>query len=122
MATKMAIKTKPRPYSLLFVANGAPGGSNLTVHEITGTIKLPDEGREGTLDDPLSLPATTRGLQPATQAVRGVGPDGEPATPDDVDVLKPGEQAQVEFVPFAGGRHRERPGRGECVVHGDRRR
>ncbi|HKC10849.1 MAG TPA: hypothetical protein VKI41_02200, partial [Vicinamibacteria bacterium] len=84
----------------LFVANGAPVGSGLVVHGVTGRIKLPPgpDGILGTSDDPLSLPATANGLQPTTMPVRGVGPDGQPGTADDVDSLKPGEQGQGQFL------------------------
>jgi len=40
----------------LYVTNGAPGGSNLVVNNVTGTINLPPgaDGVVGTADDPLS--------------------------------------------------------------------
>ena len=84
----------------LFVANGAPVGSGLTVRDVKGTVKLPAGAdlQVGTADDPLALPETVRGTQPTTMAVRGVGLDGAPATADDVDVFRPGEQGQAEFL------------------------
>jgi hypothetical protein len=84
----------------LFVANGAPVGSGLTVRNVTGTIKLPPGAdRElGTDDDPLALPETVRGVQPETLPVRGVGPDGKPDTEDDEARFAPGEQGQAEFL------------------------
>ena len=84
----------------LFVANGAPGGSNLVLHEVTGKIALPPgpDGLPGTEDDPLTLPATVNGPQPDTLPVRGLGPDGEPGTGDDDEALSPGEQGQAEFT------------------------
>jgi hypothetical protein len=84
----------------LFVANGAPVGSGLTIRNVTGTVQLPP-GPDlvlGTADDPLALPDTVRGPQPSTMHVMGIGPDGTPATSDDVDVLKPSEQGQAEFL------------------------
>ncbi len=80
----------------LYVANGAPGGSNLVVHDVTGTISLPPGADQvpGTADDPLSLPATTGGPQPATLPVLGLGPDGKPS----VETLNPGETGQAEFL------------------------
>ncbi len=50
----------------LFVANGAPVGSGLTVRNVTGTVKLPPgaDHELGTDDDPLALPDTVRGAQP----------------------------------------------------------
>jgi hypothetical protein len=80
----------------LYVANGAPGGSNLVVHDVTGTIVLPPGADQvpGTADDPLSLPATTSGPQSATLPVLGLGPDGKPS----VDTLNPGETGQAEFL------------------------
>ena len=84
----------------LFVGNGAPGGTGLVVRDITGTIKLP-KGQDlapGTADDPLALPTTTEGQQPATVGVRAPGPDGAPGTSDDVGVLNAGESGQAEFL------------------------
>jgi hypothetical protein len=86
--------------AMLFVANGAPVGSGLTVKDVSGTVKLP-AGADlvlGTADDPLSLPDTVRGPQLKTQAVRAVGPDSVAGTGDDVVVLKPAEQGQAEFL------------------------
>src|SRR5262249_21808679 len=94
----------------LFVANGAPVGSGLSLGDITGTIKLPlgqdqVEGvnpKTGMNDDPLSLPKVMRDgqeiKQPKTMPVKGVGPDGVPGTGDDVASLDPGEQAEAEFL------------------------
>ena len=84
----------------LFVANGSPAGSNLSVHDVTGTILMPTgaDGVGGTADDPLALPATTRGPQSVTRSVKAVGPDGVPDTSDDVGSLNPGEQGQAEFL------------------------
>lgn len=80
----------------LYVANGAPGGSNLVVHGVTGTIVLPPGADQvpGTADDPLTLPSTVHGTQPATLSVLGLGPDGTPS----VDALNPGETGQAEFL------------------------
>lgn len=84
----------------LLVADGAPVGSGLSVHDVTGTIRLPfgADGAPGGGDDPLALPDTTRGAQDETLHVRSLGPDGEPGTGDDGDVLRPGEQGQAEFL------------------------
>jgi hypothetical protein len=84
----------------LFVANGAPGGSDLVLHDVTGKIALPPgpDGQPGTEDDPLTLPDTVNGPQPETLPVVGLGPDGEPGTADDDAVLSPGEQGQAEFT------------------------
>jgi len=84
----------------LYVSNGAPGGSGLSVHDLTGTINLPpgDDAVAGTADDPLSLPDTKDGPEPPTKNVLGVGPDGQPSTTDDVNNLNPGDQAQAEFI------------------------
>ncbi|MBZ5508478.1 MAG: Ig-like domain-containing protein [Acidobacteriia bacterium] len=84
----------------LFVANGAPGGSGLVVHDVNGTINLPsgDDAVAGTADDPLSLPNTKDGPEPATKTVRGVGADAKPGTADDVNILNPGDQGQAEFI------------------------
>ncbi|HSM86255.1 MAG TPA: carboxypeptidase-like regulatory domain-containing protein, partial [Candidatus Limnocylindrales bacterium] len=84
----------------LFVANGAPGGSGLVVHDINGTINLPpgDDGVGGTADDPLSLPNTKDGPEPATKPVRAVGPDGKSGTADDIGTLNLADQGQAEFI------------------------
>ena len=84
----------------LYVQNGAPGGTNLVVHNVTGTIALPngDDALPHTADDPLSLPATKAGPQRLTQPVVGVGPDGLPGTADDDQALSAGETGQVEFL------------------------
>ncbi|HEX2874243.1 MAG TPA: carboxypeptidase regulatory-like domain-containing protein [Polyangiaceae bacterium] len=84
----------------LFVANGAPAGSGLTLHEVTGTVKLPPGADldPGTADDPLALPETIRGVQPKTMGIRGLGFDGEPGTADDTARFRPGEQGQAEFL------------------------
>jgi hypothetical protein len=88
----------------LYVANGAPGGSGLSVRDITGTIKLPlgPDQRPNTSDDPLALPTLLRDgheiTQPLTMDVRGVGPDTEPGTADDEASLAPGAQGEAEFL------------------------
>lgn len=88
----------------LYVANGAPLGSGLTVREITGTVHLPpgDDRDLGTDDDPLALPVIVRNgveqPQPSTMDVRGVGLDGVPGTEDDTDSFAPAEQGQAEFL------------------------
>lgn len=89
----------------LFVANGAPIGAPLTLRDVTGTIKLPlgaDLQRGGdnvpNSDDPLVLATTVKGAQPETLPVRGVGPDGEAGTSDDVASFAPAEQGVAEFL------------------------
>jgi hypothetical protein len=84
----------------LFVANGAPGGSGLTVQNVTGKIKLPAGADQvaDSADDPLTLPDTDRGAQPSKLPVRAAGPDGQPDTADDLGALDPGEQGQAEFL------------------------
>ncbi len=82
----------------LYVANGAPVGSGLVVHDITGTILLPPAPEGETGLPPLTLPATVDGPQPTTKPVRGVGPDGQPGTADDTDTFDPAEQGQAEFL------------------------
>ncbi|MFP5246820.1 MAG: hypothetical protein ACLGH0_09005, partial [Thermoanaerobaculia bacterium] len=84
----------------LFVANGAPGASNLTVRDVTGTIKLPPGADRvaNTADDPLMLPDTTKGPQPKTMPVVAAGTDGQLGTGDDVVTFRPGEQGEAEFL------------------------
>jgi hypothetical protein len=84
----------------LFVANGAPGSSNLTVHDVTGKIVLPAgaDRVHGTADDPLALPALTSGPQSSTQSILMAGLDGKPGTPDDTGTFRPGEQGEAEFL------------------------
>ena len=84
----------------LFVANGAPGNSGLTVHDVTGTIRLPKGADQvaGSLDDPLTLPATTKGPPPSTLPIRSAGLDGVAGTGDDLTSFKPAEQGEAEFL------------------------
>jgi hypothetical protein len=84
----------------LYVSNGAPGGSGLSVHDLSSTINLPpgDDAVAGTADDPLSLPTLKDGPEAPTKSVMGIGPDGKPGTSDDVNNLNPGDQAQAEFI------------------------
>lgn len=84
----------------LFVANGAPGGTSLTLREVTGTIKLPPGADQvlGTADDPLALPTLDSGPQPKTMNVAAAGADQQPNTADDVLTFAPGEQGQAEFL------------------------
>jgi uncharacterized repeat protein (TIGR01451 family) len=88
----------------LFVANGAPAGSGLTLRNVTGTIHLPPgaDNAPDTADDPLALPLIDRNgqtiTQPATMSVRTAGNDGVPGTPDDGEVLAPTVQGQAEFL------------------------
>ena len=80
----------------LYVANGAPAGSNLTVDNITGTIGLPPgaDGVVGTADDPLSLPDLTSGPQSATMNILAPGPGGTPS----VATLNPGDTGQGQWT------------------------
>jgi hypothetical protein len=84
----------------LFVANGAPGSSNLIVRNVTGTIKLPPgaDRVRNTPDDPLMLPDTTKGPQPLTMPVVSAGADGQLGTGDDVVTFRPGAQGEAEFL------------------------
>ena len=75
----------------LFVANGTPAFSRLSVRDIQATIELPQ-------DDSLALAELQSGTQPATVPILGVGPDGEAGTTDDLEALGAGEQGQAEFV------------------------
>jgi len=80
----------------LYVTNGAPGGSNLVVNNVTGTINLPPgaDGVVGTADDPLSLPTLTSGPESATMNILAPGPDGKPS----VSAFNPGQTAQAEWT------------------------
>ncbi|HET7436558.1 MAG TPA: carboxypeptidase regulatory-like domain-containing protein [Thermoanaerobaculia bacterium] len=84
----------------LFVANGAPGGTGLTLREVSGTIKLPAGADQvvGTADDPLALPTLDSGPQPKTMQITALGVDQKANTADDVLTLAPGEQGQAEFL------------------------
>jgi len=81
----------------LYVSNGAPGGSNLTVDNITGTISLPPgaDAVVGTSDDPLALPTLVSGAQPATMNVLAPSPGGGTPT---VTTLNPGDTGQAEWT------------------------
>lgn len=81
----------------LFVANGAPAGTGLVVHDVTGTINLPPSVGSGQ-EPPLTLPDLKSGPQPLTKPVNGVGPDGQPGTADDTTILNPGDQGQGEWT------------------------
>lgn len=84
----------------LFVANGAPVGSGLSVRDVIGKVRLPPGADQvlGSADDPLALPDTVRGPQASELPVRAAGPDGVPANADDVGTLRPAEQGQAEFL------------------------
>jgi large repetitive protein len=82
----------------LFVANGAPGGTGLVVHDVTGKINLPTAPDGLAADAPLSLPDLHGSSQPQTKPVAGVGADGQPGTADDVNALNPGDQGEAEFT------------------------
>jgi hypothetical protein len=80
----------------LYVSNGAPGGSNLSVRDVTGTINLPpgNDGVIGTSDDPLSLPDLASGPETATLAILAPGPDGKPT----VNSFNPGQTGQAQWT------------------------
>jgi hypothetical protein len=80
----------------LYVTNATPGGSNLVVDNVTGTINLPPgaDGILGTSDDPLSLPTLTSGPEATTMNVLAPGPDGKPR----VAALNPGQTGQAEWT------------------------
>ena len=79
----------------LYVANGAPVGSGLSVHGVTGTIQLPPgaDGGVGTSDDPLALPNTVNGAQSTTLPVLAPDSSGQYT----VDTLNPGDQGRAEW-------------------------
>jgi hypothetical protein len=80
----------------LYVTDGAPSGSGLTVDNITGTIMLPPgaDGVVGTADDPLALPLLTSGAQSPTMNILAPGPGGTPS----VGTLNPGDTGQGEWT------------------------
>ncbi len=83
----------------IFVANGAPPGSPLTVHDVQAEIVLPT-GRDllaDTEDDPLAL-ARIDGVPRPVVDVRGLGPDGAVGTTDDVGRLQPAATGQAELL------------------------
>jgi alpha-tubulin suppressor-like RCC1 family protein len=81
----------------LFVGNGTPATANLTVRDLKGTITLPDNP-DANSPDPLALAETINGPQPTTMTIAAVGPDGKPATADDITSLRAGEQGMAEFL------------------------
>lgn len=88
----------------LYVSNGAPDGSGLTVHDVRARIKLPlgPDGVPNTDDDPLALPDLVRDgtiiTQPVEMEILGRGEDDEPGTSDDVHEFGPREQGEAEFL------------------------
>jgi hypothetical protein len=78
--------------ALLLVSNGAPPGSGLSVHSLTGEIELPagDDGVRDTLDDPLRLAVTEGGPPAGTKVAQIRGPGG--------GRFAPGEQGQAEYL------------------------
>ncbi len=78
----------------LYVANGSPAGSNLTVDNITGTISLPAATDGVAADAPLSLPSLTSGPQSATLNVLAPDPGGTPS----VATLNPGDTGQAQWT------------------------
>ena len=80
----------------LYVTNGTPAGSGLTVDSVTGTIMLPPGADQvvGTSDDPLALPTLITGPQPPTMNILGPGPDGKPT----VGTLNPGDTGTGDWT------------------------
>ena len=85
--------------AMLVVSNGAPLGSNLSVRDLEGTIRLPggDDGVTGTVDDPLVVAETGSG-HAFTVPIVGLGPDGVLGTGDDQESFLPGKQGQAEYL------------------------
>lgn len=78
----------------LYVSNGAPAGSNLTVDNISGTITLPTATDGNPADAPLSLPTLTSGPQSVTENVLAPDPSGTPSVPS----LNPGDTGQAQWT------------------------
>ncbi len=78
----------------LYVANGAPTGSNLSVDNITGTINLPTPTDGVAADAPLSLPSLKSGAQSTTLNVLAPDPSGTPS----VATLNPGDTGQAQWT------------------------
>lgn len=78
----------------LYVANGAPAGSNLSVDNITGTINLPTPADGVAADAPLSLPSLKSGAQSTTLNVLAPDPSGTPS----VATLNPGDTGQAQWT------------------------
>jgi len=75
----------------LYVANGAPGSSGLSVRDVTAKITLPrgDDGVLSTEDDPLALPDVREGTQSDILPI---------LTSGGVSVLRPGQTGAAEFL------------------------
>jgi Bacterial Ig-like domain/Carboxypeptidase regulatory-like domain/Bacterial Ig domain len=78
----------------LYVSNGAPAGSNLTVDNISGMINLPVANDGNPADAPLGLPLLTSGPQSVTENVFGPDPNGDYT----VASLNPGDTGQAQWT------------------------
>jgi hypothetical protein len=78
----------------LYVSNGAPAGSNLTVDNISGTISLPVSNDGNPADAPLGLPLLTSGPQSLTENVLAPDPSGDNTVP----TLNPGDTGQAQWT------------------------
>lgn len=77
--------------AVLLVQNGAPGGSTLSLRDVTTTVSLP----AASLRLVKTTPAAAEG-EPIP--VRDPGPDGVLGTPDDVTVLVAQQSGQSEMI------------------------
>ena len=89
----------------IFTENGSPEGSNLSVHNLQGTMVLPtgNDRVAGSFEEPGDDPLRFARVGDNAEInnvlpIRQPGADGELGTTDDVDRLQPGETGQAEFL------------------------
>ncbi|HEY0385690.1 MAG TPA: hypothetical protein VGC64_06740, partial [Pyrinomonadaceae bacterium] len=85
--------------AIVIVANGAPGGTPLVVHNLHAKVRLPDSGTPANPgDDPLRVADTQVGGRVSDLELHGLGADGRYGTADDTVSFTPGQSGQASFL------------------------
>lgn len=84
--------------AILIVANGAPTGTPLVVRDVSGRIRLPDNGTPDETDDPLRIATTQTDGRVTQLALHGLGADNTYGTGDDTTSFAPGQAGQATFL------------------------